>query len=74
MKLINRIFIALLSASVVLSGCKDEEFDIAKAVMASATSLTFDGQGAEEQIITVYSDKTWTADVPEWVTINPTSS
>ena len=38
MKLINRIFIALLSASVVLSGCKDEEFDIAKAVMASATS------------------------------------
>ena len=73
MKLINRIVIALLSASVVLSGCKDEEFDIAKAVMASATSLTFDGQGAEEQIITVYSDKTWTADVPEWVTINPTS-
>ena len=73
MKLFNRIFIALLSASVMFSGCNDEELDVAKAVMASATSLTFDGQGAPEQIITVYSDKTWTADVPEWVTINPTT-
>ena len=73
MKLFNRIFIALLSASVMFSGCNDEELDVAKAVMASATSLTFDGQGAPEQIITVYSDKTWTADVPEWVTIYPTT-
>ncbi len=76
MKLINRIFIAiiaLVSASLVFTGCKDDELDVAKAVMASATSLTFDGQNAPEQIITVYSDKTWTADVPEWVTINPTT-
>lgn len=76
MKLINRIFIAiiaLVSTSLVFTGCNDDELDVAKAVMASATSLTFDGQGAPEQIITVYSDKTWTADVPEWVTINPTT-
>ena len=76
MKLINRIFIAiiaLVSTSLVFTGCNEDELDVAKAVMASATSLTFDGQGAPEQIITVYSDKTWTADVPEWVTINPTT-
>lgn len=61
MKLINRIFIAiiaLVSTSLVFTGCNEDELDVAKAVMASATSLTFDGQGAPEQIITVYSDKT----------------
>ncbi len=39
MKLINRIFIAiiaLVSTSLVFTGCNEDELDVAKAVMASA--------------------------------------
>ena len=63
---------ALLAAgSVLLAGCQNEEDPIAKAVLASASSLSFAAEGAQPQMITVYSDAQWIADVPEWVTIEP---
>lgn len=55
-----------------MSSCKDDDGDsMSKAVLASASSLTFQGTGAASQIITVYSDAKWVADVPEWVTVSP---
>ena len=63
---------ALLAAgSVLLAGCQNEEDPIAKAVLASASSLSFAAEGAQPQMIPVYSDAQWIADVPEWVTIEP---
>lgn len=44
---------------------------MAKAVLASASSLEFAAEGASPQIITVYSDAQWVADVPDWITIDP---
>ena len=65
---------ALLAAgSVLLAGCQNEEDPMAKAVLASASSLSFAAEGAQPQMITVYSDAQWIADVPEWVTIEPTT-
>lgn len=46
---------------------------MAEAVMASANSLSFSGEEVSAQLITVYSDAEWTADVPEWVSIEPTT-
>lgn len=63
----------ILFSALVLSGCQKEEDDVAKAVLASANSLSFAGEDAPAQIITVYSDAAWVADVPEWVTIDPTT-
>ena len=63
---------SLLAMAGVFTGCEEEE-NVAKAVMASANSLSFPGEEATEQIITVYSDAEWTADVPEWVSIEPTT-
>ena len=61
----------VLSAALILAGCKKEEDSVAKAVLASAGTLSYAGENAPAQIITVYSDATWEADVPEWVTIDP---
>ncbi len=64
----------VLISSCMVSSCKDDDNDnngVAKAVLASASSLTFEGLGSSPQIITVYSDATWTAEVPDWVTISP---
>mgnify|MGYP004681026827 FL=1 len=75
MNFIRKSYLAafsLLAMAGVFTGCEEEE-NVAKAVMASANSLSFPGEEATEQIITVYSDAEWTADVPEWVSIEPTT-
>ena len=64
--------LSLLAITGVFTGC-EEESNVAKAVMASANSLSFPGEDVSEQLITVYSDAEWTADVPEWVSIEPTT-
>ncbi len=65
--------LVMLSACF-MSSCKDDDGDsMSKAVLASASNLTFEGTGATSQIITVYSDANWVADVPEWITISPTT-
>lgn len=64
----------LVAASVgLLTSCQEKESTVAKAVLASASSLNFNAQNADPQVITVYSDAQWTADVPDWVTIEPTT-
>lgn len=75
MNLIKKSYISALAviAAGVLTGCQEDELSIAKAVMASASTLTFDGLNPDEQVITVYSDAQWTADIPDWVTIEPTT-
>ena len=75
MNFIRKSYLAafsLLAMAGVFTGCEETE-NVAKAVMASANSLSFPGEEATEQIITVYSDAEWTADVPEWVSIEPTT-
>lgn len=75
MNFIRKSYLAafsLLAMTGVFTGCEETE-NVAKAVMASANSLSFPGEEATEQIITVYSDAEWTADVPEWVSIEPTT-
>lgn len=72
-KKLSLISASLLTVACVFSGCEKEKDDVAKAVLASTNALTFAGQDASEQIITVYSDATWTADVPDWIAINPES-
>ena len=75
MKLVKQITAAILAA-VALCGfwsCDKEDGDgLSKAVLASATTLTFEAQDASKKIITVYSDANWVSEVPEWVTISPT--
>lgn len=63
----------VLGMATIAVSCNKEEKMVAKAVLASASSLKFDGTDAVPQMITVYSDAEWVADVPEWVTIDPTT-
>lgn len=76
MKTIRRIIIPLLAsmAACLFSGCSNEdEKPLAKAVLASASSLNFEGTEAEPQTITVYADADWIAEIPEWIRISPES-
>ncbi|SHF72569.1 hypothetical protein SAMN05444274_10831 [Mariniphaga anaerophila] len=67
------IFSILLVFASLLQGCNDEESGLSKAVLASAATLNFEATGTSEKIITVYADADWITEVPEWVTVTPTS-
>ena len=76
MKFIKHIYaVSLLTASLfLLLGCNnDEETRLSDAVLASNASLTFEAQGNTDKIITVYADAAWETEIPEWVTVTPTS-
>ena len=64
-------YILSLLFFALLSGCSKDESSLAKAVLASASSLSFEANEAEEQIITIYADADWSAEYPEWVTVTP---
>lgn len=73
MKFVKQITASVLAA-VTLCGlwsCNEDEDQLSKAVLASATTLSFEAQNASEKLITVYSDANWISEVPEWVTISP---
>lgn len=73
MKFTNKIFMPALCLMVaLLCGCSKEEDNVARAVLASTSSLTFSAQNPTEKIITVYSDAEWyMEEIPEWVTVIP---
>lgn len=71
MKYIQNI---LLLLAALLAGCSDNDDPaIAKAVLASANTVSFEAQDASQKIITVYADALWHSEVPEWVSITPTT-
>jgi hypothetical protein len=58
----------------VIGSCQEEEgTTLSQAVLASASALNFEGTDSAPQIITVYADAEWVSEVPEWITISPTS-
>lgn len=70
MKYINYILLAFLFT--LSCGCsKDEGTSLSKAVLASASSLSFDAKEADSKIITVYADADWVTECPDWVTVSP---
>ena len=63
MKYINYILLAFLFT--LSCGCsKDEGTSLSKAVLASASSLSFDAKEADSKIITVYADADWVTECP----------
>lgn len=63
----------LVAALCALWSCDEDENRLSEAVLASANTLEFEANGAGEKLITVYADAEWVTEVPEWVTVNPTS-
>ena len=60
MKLIHYINTALLLCVVNLFwSCDEDESNLSKAVLTSASALNFGANGAAEQVITVYADAEW---------------
>lgn len=73
MKLKNYI-IALLSVVSfgILQSCSDDDKNIsAKAVLASVSSLEYDGLSPQPLTFTVVSDANWYSEASDWVTISP---
>lgn len=57
---------------LVLTSCDDDDDSgVAKAVLASVSVINYDSEQATGQLITVYSDATWTCEHPDWVTVEP---
>lgn len=78
MKNIIKILMALLTlAAFSFTSCKKEEQGLSKAVIVSASQLTFAGQNADPQIITVYADGGWLVkdakSLPAWLSVSPTT-
>lgn len=77
MKLINNIkaaAFALLALSAVFASCKKSEIKEARAVAAEVELMTFEGKDAAEQILPVFADGDWYAEVADaWITVEPMS-
>ncbi len=76
MRFLKYTYAVLILMGLLFSfgSCEDEKGSgLSKAVLASAASLSFEGTGSAPQIITVYADAEWISEVPDWITINPTS-
>ena len=76
MKWIKHITTPMLAAALLcgIQRCNDDDENrLSEAVLASASTLSFEATGNSERLITVYADADWTAEVPEWVTVSPMS-
>ena len=77
MKLVHHIACVLAGvlALASLSGCKQEPVEkLAQAVLPSEALLNFAAESPAEQVINVYSDGSWMADVDQdWITVTPMS-
>jgi hypothetical protein len=65
--------LAVALVSSMWSCSSDDSSTLSEAVLASAKTLNFGGEKATPQSITVYADADWVTEVPEWVTVSPTS-
>lgn len=76
MKFLTYIYTASLLIASLFSfwSCDDgDDSNLSKAVLASASTLNFEGNNVTEQVITVYADADWISEVPEWITVTPAS-
>lgn len=76
MRLLKYTYTALILIAVLFSlgGCeKDNKSNLSQAVLASASSISFEGTNNDPQFITVYADGEWMSEVPEWITVSPAS-
>ena len=75
MRLMRYTYRALILIALLFSigGCEEEETNLSQAVLASASSLNFEGTDNAPQIITVYADAEWLTEVPDWITVSPAS-
>lgn len=72
----KHIMAPILAAALLcgFQSCDDDDSRLSDAVLASASSLNFAASENSEKLITVYADADWVAsNIPEWVTVNPTS-
>lgn len=75
MRLLKYTYSTLILMVLLFSfgSCGDDETGLSKAVLASASTLNFEGNGSTSQMITVYADAEWLSEVPDWVTVSPSS-
>lgn len=71
-KKLNIFLIALIGVfGLAMTGCDDDKASPAQAVLASASGMSFEALPSAGQMITVYSDATWTCEHPDWITVEP---
>lgn len=70
MKIFNKIII-LAAALTMMIGCvKEQDTTKARAILTSVKEMSFEGQGAKSQTVTVFADADWTVEAPEWITLS----
>lgn len=76
MKKLNYYIFALLGIiGCTFAACSDDDdVTVAKAVLASAPSLTFEGLSAQPQSILVYADADWYSETPDYITVSPATA
>ena len=74
MKKLNIFLLALAGlVGFTFTACNDDDVTVAKAVMASVPSVTFEGLSAQPQTIQVVADADWYSETPDNITVSPTT-
>ena len=71
MKNILKFLFAITIGAFMAISCSEEAEPLGTKVSADVMTLSFDGQGASSQSVSVISDGDWIAVAPEWITVTP---
>lgn len=71
MRNILKFLFAITIGAFMAISCSEEAEPLGTKVSADVMTLSFDGQGASSQSVSVISDGDWIAVAPEWITVTP---
>lgn len=71
MKNIIKFLFAITIGAFMAISCSEEAEPLGTKVSTDVAALSFDGQGASSQSVSVISDGDWIAVAPEWITVTP---
>ena len=71
MKNILKFLFAFTIGAFMAISCSEDAEPLGTKISADASSLSFNGQGASSQTVSVVSDGDWIAVAPEWITVTP---
>ncbi len=65
------LYLLLAFAAISFTACEDDAEPMGTAVGTDQTSLSFEGQGAAKQTLSVLANGDWVVVTPEWIKVTP---
>lgn len=65
------LYILMAFAAISFTSCEDDAVEMGTTISTDPATLSFNGQGAAAQTVSVLANGDWIAVAPEWITVTP---